>query len=373
MPVPLLDLKAQYRTIQPEIERAMIEVAREQVFILGPRVEQFERSVESMTGASHAISCASGTDAMLLALRAVGAGVGTEVITTPFTFFATAGAIANAGATPVFADIDPDTFLISPEEIARRLTPRTAAVIAVNLFGQMAPLERIRAILPPGVALIEDSAQSIGATRIIAGQEVPSGAFSDITTFSFFPSKNLGGFGDGGLMTTNSPELALALRKLRTHGSLKTYYHEIVGFNSRLDTLQAAILSVKLPYLAGWAQARARNARYYDEILADIPGLRTPVVDTHNTSVYNQYTLRAPRRDELLAWLKGRSIGAAVYYPLPLHLQPCFAFLGYEAGSMPFSELVADEVISLPVYPELGHAALEEVSDALHEFYGSAG
>jgi dTDP-4-amino-4,6-dideoxygalactose transaminase len=369
MPVPLLDLRAQHATIRDEVVAAMTEVVESQAFILGHLVEKLEREVAALSHTSCAVGCASGTDALLLALRALDCGKGDEVITTPFTFFATAGTIHNVGATPVFVDIDPDTFNILPEAAAAARTSRTKSCVPVDLFGQMAPIERIMMALP-GLPIIEDAAQTIGARRSIDGEWRMAGEIATIGTFSFFPSKNLGGYGDGGMMVTQDEGLATRLKRLRMHGGAKQYFHDEVGFNSRLDSLQAAVLSAKLPHLAAWSAKRRANAAYYSAALADLDGVRIPVIDPANESIFNQYTLRVERRDELQSFLKERGIGTAVYYPLPLHLQPCFAYLGYKKGSCPESERAAGEVLSLPIYPELTNAQLDEVIKNVRAFYG---
>jgi dTDP-4-amino-4,6-dideoxygalactose transaminase len=369
MAVPLLDLKAQYATIRDSIVNAMTKVLDEQAFILGEPVERLEREVAQLSHTTHAIGCANGTDAILLSLRALDIGRGDEVLTTPFTFFATAGAIHNVGARPVFADIEPDTFNISVPALAAALKPSTKAVIAVDLFGQMAPIESITDAAGER-PVIEDAAQSIGARRQIDGKWVMAGEAATVGTFSFFPSKNLGAFGDGGMVVTQSDEIATRVRRLRVHGGMKTYYHEEVGYNSRLDALQAAILSAKMSSLAAWSAARRKNAGYYNAAFADLDDVRTPTIDPANESIYNQYTLRVTRRDALQAHLKDLQIGSAVYYPLSLHLQPCFAYLGYKRGAFPESERAAQDVISLPVYPELKQAQLDEVINAVRGFYG---
>jgi dTDP-4-amino-4,6-dideoxygalactose transaminase len=369
MPVPLLDLRAQHATIRDEVVAAMTEVVESQSFILGPLVEKLEREVAALSHTAYAVGCASGTDALLLALRALDCGKGDEVITTPFTFFATAGTIHNVGATPVFVDIDADTFNILPEAAAAARTSRSKACVPVDLFGQMAPIERVMTALP-GLPIIEDAAQTIGARRSIDGEWRMAGEIATIGTFSFFPSKNLGGYGDGGMMVTQDEGLATRLKRLRMHGGAKQYFHDEVGFNSRLDSLQAAVLSAKLPHLAGWSAKRRANAAYYSAAFADLDGVRVPVIDPANESIFNQYTLRVERRDELQSFLKERGIGNAVYYPLPLHLQPCFAYLGYQKGSCPESERAAGEVLSIPIYPELTKAQLDEVVDNVRAFYG---
>ena len=369
MPVPLLDLRAQHATIRDEMLAAMVDVVDSQLFILGAAVETLERQVAELSHTKYAVGCASGTDALLLALRALDAGPGSEVITSPFTFFATAGTIHNVGAKPVFVDIDPRTFNIVPEAAGAARTARTKAVVPVDLFGQMAPIEDVMKALP-GVPLIEDAAQTIGARRSIDGVWRMAGEVSTIGTFSFFPSKNLGGYGDGGMMVTQDEALATRLKRLRTHGGSKQYFHDEVGYNSRLDALQAAVLSAKLRHLEQWSAKRRSNARFYDAALADVPEVTTPYVDPANESIYNQYTIRVDRRDELQNHLKNRGIGNAIYYPLPLHLQPCFAYLGYKQGSCPESERAAREVLSIPIYPELTEGQMNEVVDAVRSFYG---
>ena len=369
MAVPLLDLKAQHSTIRDSVVAAMMKVVDDQAFILGEPVERLEHEVARLSQVRHAIGCANGTDAILLALRALDIRKGDEVLTTPFTFFATAGAVHNVGARPVFADIEPSTFNISTDAIAAAIKQSTRAVIAVDLFGQMAPIEAVQDAAGD-VAVIEDAAQSIGARRKIDGKWVMAGEAATIGTFSFFPSKNLGGYGDGGMMVTQDDAIATRLRRLRVHGGLKTYHHDEVGYNSRLDALQAAVLSAKLKHLAAWSSARRKNAAYYDAAFADLDDVRTPTIDPANESIYNQYTLRVARRSDLQSHLKEKGIGSAVYYPLSLHLQPCFEYLGYRKGEFPESERASAEVISLPVFPELKQSQLDEVIEAVRGFYG---
>ena len=368
MPVPLLDLRAQHATIRDEMMAAVTGVIDSQVFILGDAVVRLEREVAELSRAKHAIGCASGTDALLLAFRALNIGRGDEVITTPFTFFATAGTIHNVGATPVFVDIEPRTFNIHPAAVKAAVTSRTKAVVPVDLFGQMAAMERFPQLLP-GMPIIEDAAQSIGARRTIGGQERMAGEMATIGTFSFFPSKNLGGYGDGGMMVTQDDALATRLRQLRVHGGLKTYYHDEVGYNSRLDALQAAVLSTKLRHLESWSERRRSNAAYYNTAFADVPEITTPYTEPMNVTIVNQYTIRCQRRDDLQRHLNEKKIGNSVYYPLPLHLQPCFAHLGYKQGALPESERASREVLSLPVYPELTRSQLDEVIGAVRSFY----
>ena len=369
MPVPLLDLRAQHATIRDDVLPALQALADSQLFILGAPVEQLEREVAELSRTKYAVGCASGTDALLLALKAVDAGRGSEVITTPFTFFATAGTIHNVGATPVFVDIDPKTFNIRPDLAGAARTSKTKAVIPVDLFGQMAAIEDVAKALP-GIPLIEDAAQSIGARRSIDGEWRMAGEVATIGTFSFFPSKNLGGYGDGGMMVTQDEAIAKRLKQLRMHGGTKQYFHDEVGFNSRLDALQAVVLSAKLPHLGGWSAKRRENAAYYDAAFADLADVTTPYIEASNESIFNQYTIRVQKRDALQAHLKNIGIGNSVYYPLPLHLQPCFAYLGYKQGACPEAERAANEVLSLPIFPELTRGQLDEVVAAVRGFYG---
>ncbi len=370
MPVPLLDLRAQHATIRDEVVGALMQVVDSQKFILGEPVERLERAVAELSKTSHAIGCANGTDALLIAMRALDIGRGDEVITTPFTFFATAGTIHNVGATPVFVDVDPETLNICPEAVRAAITPRTRAVIPVDLFGQMAALEDV-ADAAGSIPVIEDAAQSIGARRRIDGTWRMAGEYPRIGTFSFFPSKNLGGYGDGGMIVTQDDDLAARMRRIRVHGGAKQYFHDEVGYNSRLDALQAAVLLAKLPHLAGWSARRRENAVYYDRELVGIGDLRPVTVDANNESIYNQYTVRTGRRDALQKHLTARGIGNSIYYPLPLHLQPCFEYLGYRKGSMVESERAAGEVLSLPVFPELTRTQLDEVVEGVRSFFGS--
>src|SRR5690606_9378329 len=373
MAVPLLDLKRQYRSIATEIRQRMDAVIEGQAFILGRPVEELEAEIASFLDVRHAIGVASGTDALLLPLKALDLSPGDEVITTPFTFFATAGAIHNAGGRPVFVDIEPDTYNLDPSRVEDAITPRTRAIVPVHLFGQMADMKPLREIADRhGLMLLEDGAQAIGARQRIDGEWIVTGQIGTCAAFSFFPSKNLGGFGDGGMVVTNDAKLAERLRRLRVHGGLKMYHHDEVGTNSRLDALQAAVLHAKLPHLPAWSEARRRNAAWYDQRFADLERagkLVRPVVRAYNESIYNQYTLRVETRDGLREHLNARGIGNAVYYPLPLHLQPCFAYLGYREGDFPESERASQQVISIPVFPELSTEELEEVATAIEEFF----
>ncbi|MBM4040645.1 MAG: DegT/DnrJ/EryC1/StrS family aminotransferase [Planctomycetes bacterium] len=364
MKVPLLDLKAQYATLRDKVRPVVDAVMESQYFILGPEVEAFEKELAAYVGAKHAVGCASGTDAILLALMALGLGPGDEVVTTPFTFFATAGCVSRVGARPVFADIEPDTFNINPALIKKAITKKTKAILPVHLFGQCADMDPILDAAD-GIPVIEDAAQSLSSEY--KGKK--SGVLARIACFSFFPSKNLGGFGDGGAVTTNDSALAERIATLRVHGGRQKYYHDEVGINSRLDALQAAILRVKLPYLDEWSNQRAANARRYDEMLAGAKVV-TPVAKPYGRHVLNQYTIRGANRDALQKHLNAREIGNAIYYPVPLHLQKCYASLGYKQGSLPESERAAREVISIPVYPELTDQMARHVAASIREFTG---
>jgi dTDP-4-amino-4,6-dideoxygalactose transaminase len=368
--VPLLDLVGQYRAIKDEVIPALQAVIESQLFIMGPSIGQLEAKIAELSHARHGIGCASGTDALLLPLKALNLKPGDEVITTPFTFFATAGTIHNAGGKPVFVDIDPDTFNIDPAAAEAAITPRTRAIMPVHLYGQMAEMERLLQIAGRhGVKLIEDAAQAIGARRSIDGVWRMAGELGWATGYSFFPSKNLGAWGDGGMIVTSDDATADRLKKLRLHGGAKQYHHEEVGTNSRLDTVQAAVLLAKLPHLAAWSAKRREHAAYYDTALRGVSAVRTPVTAPGNEHIFHQYTLRVERRDALQAHLKAQGVGNAIYYPIPLHRQPCFADLGYRAGSLPRSEQAALEVISLPIYPELERAQLDYVVDTIRGFY----
>lgn len=368
MGIPLLDLKAQFDAIRDDVMAAVQRVIDGQRFIMGPEVAALEIAIAELVCVEHAVACASGTDALLLSLQTVEWRPGDEVITTPFTFFATAGAVVNAGARPVFVDIDPDTFLLMPDTVADAVTERTRGLIPVHLFGQMTDMEAFASVAhTAGAVVIEDAAQAIGARRRRRdGRWYTPGQIGDTAAFSFFPSKNLGGWGDGGMILSKDAGRAQRLRLLRTHGGTKMYHHDFVGTNSRLDTLQAAVLLAKLPHLTAWNEARRRNAAVYNEGLSDVEGISTPVVDPANEHVYHQYTIRvSEHRDSLLEHLRSRGIGCAVYYPVPLHLQPCFADLGYRAGQLPVAEQAVGEVVSLPIGPELRQDQLHEVIDAV--------
>jgi dTDP-4-amino-4,6-dideoxygalactose transaminase len=366
MKVPLLDLKAQYRTIRDEVRAAVDEVLESQHFILGPQVAKLESKVATYCDVPAAVGCASGTDALYLALRALNVGRGDEVVTVPYTFFATAGVIANVGARPVFVDIEPDTFNMDPAKLDHVITPRTKAIIPVHLFGQCADMLRIEAIATTArIPVVEDAAQAIGAT--CHGKK--AGAMGVIGCFSFFPSKNLGGFGDGGMVVSTDVALAEKMRILRVHGSQPKYFHALVGVNSRLDTLQAAVLLAKLSHLDKWSEGRRKVAAFYDRAFADTAQIVRPVTRPANTHIYNQYTIRVPDRDGLVKHLEAKGVGHALYYPLPLHLQKCFASLGYGEGDFPESERAARETISLPVYPELSPEARSYVAETVRSYF----
>jgi len=369
MNVPLLDLKAQFKSIKPDIMKVIETVCDEQGFILGPRVAEFEQALAKYVGAGHAVGCASGTDAIVLALMAVGVGQGDEVITVPFTFFATAGSISRLGARPVFVDIQPDSFNMDPGQIEQRITPRTKAIMPVHLFGQCADMKGINEIAKrKRVRVIEDAAQAIGAAQ--DGKR--AGVLGDAGCLSFFPSKNLGGFGDGGAVTTNDKGLGETVAMLRVHGSKVKYVHERVGFNSRLDALQAAILSVKLNHLDTWAAGRQRNAARYERLFRDaglLERVTLPKTERGNVHVYNQFTIRVHKRDELRAYLKDKGVGTEVYYPISLHLQSCYRELGYGKGSFPVSEQASEEVLALPIYAELTEDQQAHVVNTIKDFF----
>lgn len=366
-PVPFIDLVAQYQTIRDEIRETVDRCFETQQFVLGEEVSLLEQEVAAYCDSRHAVACASGTDALILALLAVGVQPGDEVITSPFTFFASAGAIHRVGATPVLVDIEPAGFNIDPEKLEQAITPRTRAIVPVHLFGQCAEMEPIwRISVRHNLPIVEDAAQAIGAEY--HGRR--AGVLGTIGCFSFFPTKNLGGAGDGGIMTTDDPEIAARLRRLRVHGDMGGYNHVEVGFNSRLDTLQAAVLRVKLRYLDAWTEGRRRNARRYGELLRQaqlLDALDLPVTLADRRHVFNQFTLRVRggQRDAIMGSLKQKSVGCAVYYPIPLHLQKCFEHLGYRAGDFPEAERAAAEVLSLPIYTELPASHLERVVDQL--------
>lgn len=394
-PVPLLDLKAQYAGIREEIREAIDRVAESQHFILGPEVEGLETEVADYSQSNYGIGISSGSDALLVALMAINLEPGDEVVTTPYTFFATAGAVARLGAKSVFVDIDPLTYNIDPKAIEGAITERTRAIIPVHLYGQVADMDPIMEIASRhNLYVIEDAAQAIGAEY--KGRR--AGSIGHFGCFSFFPSKNLGGFGDGGMVTTNDPQLADRVKLLRNHGYRPKYYNKVVGGNFRLDAIQAAILRVKLKYLDQWTEARQHNAARYRELfaeaelsirpetlaylrpngadllgqpspLAELKGIILPQEVAGGRHIYNQFIVRSGLRNELMAYLKERRIGTEIYYPVPMHMQECFADLGYRAGSFPASESAAHETLALPIYPELTDEMMTTVVEAVADFY----
>jgi dTDP-4-amino-4,6-dideoxygalactose transaminase len=366
MKVPLLDLNAQYAPIIDKIKQEINKVLETHQYILGPQVKEFEEKMTKYHGAKHAIGCASGTDALILALKALGIGAGDEVITTPFTFFATAGSIHRCGAKPVFVDIDPDTYNIDADLIEASITSKTKAIMPVHLFGQPAEMDKIMAIAKKhNLYVIEDNAQGIGSKY--DGQV--SATIGDIGTLSFFPSKNLGAMGDGGMCITNSDDFAAKLFQLRVHGENPKYIHKWVGLNSRLDSLQAAILSVKLDYLQGWSDARRHNAEYYFQHLSDIPQIKLPYIHPKAYSIYNQFTIAVENRDGLMKHLHENEIGNAIYYPLSLHLQECFADLGYKKGDLPISESCTGKVLSIPIDAALSDEQKGYIVQVIRNYY----
>ena len=370
MKVPLLDLKEQNDALRAEIEAALGRVLDTNAFILGGEVAELEKELTQYCGVRHAIGCASGSDAILLALMALDVGPGDEVITTPYSFFATVSSITRLGATPVFVDIDPATYNIDVSQVEAKITARTKAIEPVHLYGQCADMDELNEIaVARGITVVEDAAQAIGAED--GGRR--AGSMSAIGCFSFYPSKNLGGMGDGGFVTTNDEEIAARLRALRVHGAEEKYYHKYVGLNSRLDGFQAAVLRVKLPHLERWTEERRRHAARYAELFTNrglLEQIGVPFERPDARHIYNQYVIRVPnRRDELRSWLTDKGVGSDIYYPVPLHLQECFSYLGYSAGDLPQSEKAAAETLALPVYPELGAEQQEYVADVIADFF----
>jgi len=363
MSVPLLDLGAQYADIKAEMDAAIQRVLDGTRFIGGPEVSGLEEEIARYSRCAHAVACASGTDALLLSLKALEVGPGDEVVTCAYSFFASAGVVVNAGATPVFVDIDPATYNLDPHRLEAAITPSTKAVIAVHLYGQCCDLTAVRAVCDKKkVWLIEDAAQAIGAEW--EGRR--AGSVGDLGCFSFFPSKNLGAAGDGGMVVAQDAALADRVRLLREHGARPKYYHALVGTNSRLDAIQAAILRVKLKHLDRWSEKRARNATLYDQLLEG-SRIGRPFRDARARHIFNQYVVRVPNRDAVRAQMTERGIGTEVYYPVPLHLQECFAMLGHQEGDMPHSEAAARETLALPIYPELTEDQIRHVAATLRD------
>lgn len=367
MRVPFVDLKVQYEAIREELEREFQKVFEKTAFIMGPALAEFEEAFARYCRVKHAIGVANGTDALLLALKALGIGPGDEVITAVNTFIATAEAIVHAGATPVFVDCDPQTYNINVKQLEAKITPRTKAIIPVHLYGQPADMDPILELAKNrGLYVIEDAAQAHGATY--RGRK--AGSMSQIACFSFYPAKNLGAYGDAGAVVTNDDAIALTVRKLRDHGGVEKYQHDLVGYNSRLDTLQAAVLLVKLKYLDAWNRRRQENAQLYDALLAEVPGIVTPNVLEGATHVYHLYVIRVERgsRDELQRFLRERGVHTGVHYPRPLHLTPAFGYLGYRMGDFPVAERYASQILSLPMYPELTREQIEYVVECIDEY-----
>jgi dTDP-4-amino-4,6-dideoxygalactose transaminase len=365
MKVPFLDLRRQYASIKPDIDDAIAKVLSHTQFILGPEVREFEENLADYCGTEFAVGCASGTDALLLSLRAGGVKPGDEVITSTFSFFATAGVISRLGATPVFADILPDSYNIDTTQIEKLITPRSRAIMPVHLYGQCAELDPILEIARRhNLKVIEDAAQAIGA--LYEGRK--AGSIGDLGCFSFFPSKNLGAYGDAGAVVTNSGELADKIRMLRVHGSRRKYYHEMVGYNSRLDTLQAAVLNVKLKYLDQWTKKRRQHSEFYTKALGSLP-IQVPREEPTKYHIFHQYTLAVPKRDQFKEYLKQKGISCDTYYPLPLHQQQCYQELAQTNGSLPVAERKAEEVVSLPIFPELTQEELDYIAESVTCFY----
>ncbi len=365
MKVPLLDLKAQYVTVKDEILAAVSDVLESQRCIGGPKVAELEQRIAVLSDCRFAVGTSSGTDAILSSLMSLEIGAGDEVITTPFTFFATVGCIVRTGAKPVFVDIDPKTYNINPDLIERAVTRRTKAIMPVHLFGQMADMDPVVEIANKyDLVSIEDAAQAITSTY--KGRK--AGSIGAVGCFSFFPSKNLGGAGDGGMIVTNNEDLYNRLKAMRNHGSNPKYYHKFVGGNFRLDPIQAVVLLVKLPHLDDWSAARRRNAAFYDEKYAGTD-VQTPHISADCVSIYNQYVIRVPERDRLVAYLREKNIGCEIYYPRPMHLQDCFKNLGYKRGDFPEAEKAATEVLAIPIYPELTDQMKDYVANTVLSFY----
>ncbi len=370
MQVPLLDLKAQYAPIKSEVVNAILEVIESHQFIQGPQVKECEAAIAEYTGCSHAVGVSSGTDALLICLMAEAIGAGDEVITTPYTFFATAGSIARLGATPVFVDIDPATFNINPDLISDKITSKTRAIMPVHLYGQTAEMDPIAEMARAhNLMVIEDAAQALGSEY----KAKRAGSVGHYGCFSFFPSKNLGCFGDGGMVVTNDPKRAEKLSILKGHGAKPKYFHQFIGGNFRLDTLQAAVVLSKLRFLDQWTRGRRENARRYEVLFSSTDlvkeGFIQLPVAKNGKHVFNQYVIRAKQRDGLQRFLKEHSVGTEIYYPLPLHLQECFQYLGHRRGDFPESERAAEETLALPIYPELSASQAEYVVDAINNFY----
>jgi dTDP-4-amino-4,6-dideoxygalactose transaminase len=380
MKVPFFDLTPQFRFIEKEIRTALDDVLKSQQFILGPKVEHLEQAIAQYCQTRYAIGVASGSDALLLSLMALGIGFGDEVILPPFTFFATAGAVSRVGATPVFVDIDPITYNIHPSKIEEKITSRTKAIIPVHLFGQCVDMDPLLKITKgKQVFVIEDAAQALGAEYkpLQRPEGRRAGQMGDLGCFSFYPTKNLGAFGDAGMVVTDNPDLAEKIRLLRVHGSQPKYFHKWIGINSRLDAIQAAILIVKLKYLEKWTEERQRRAERYQSLFQDllpsVPGLQLPTIQYKNRHIFNQYVVRFPERNRLRQFLMEAGIGTDIYYPVPLHLQECYSFLEHRRGDFPVSERASEETLALPIYPELAEEQQAFVVDRIKAFYRNHG
>jgi len=366
--VPLLDLQAQYAPYEELVIQKVTEVIKSKQFILGDLLPQFESLVTTYAKVSYALTMSSGTDALLAALMAIDVQPGDEVITTPFTFFATAGSIARLGAKPVFVDIDPQTFNIDVNQIDSKITSKTKAIMPVHLFGQVSDMDMIMAIAKKHqLTVIEDAAQSLGAFYYSENGQKMAGSIGHMGTYSFFPSKNLGCAGDGGMTVTSDVQLHQKLKSIRTHGEVTRYHHQYIGANFRLDTIQAAVLLVKFPYLDEQNKGRQKNAAYYDLALKDL--VQTPITTLKTPSIYNQYCIRTPKRDALQKHLTDRGIGTGIYYPRPMHLQECFSYLGYRMGDFPESEKAASEILALPIYAELNNTQLSYIVEQIRSFF----
>lgn len=369
MKIPSFDLKRQYENLKLEIDQVVQEIMRKGQFILGENVSLLESEISTYCGTKYAVGVASGTDALLLSLRACGVGPGDEVITTPFTFFATTEVISNLGARPVFVDIEPDTFNIDTEKIEKVITKNTKAILPVHIFGQMCDMDKLTEIKERyNLSIIEDACQAIGA--VYNGRR--AGSIGDAGCFSFFPTKNLGAFGDGGMVVTDSEKIKDRVLMLRNHGSKKKYYHEELGYNSRLDEIQAGILRVKLKYLDSYIKRRQEIANLYSMLLSDIPYVKVPVIKEGRSHTFHQYVIRAENRDKLQKYLSDHGIGSTVYYPLPLHLQEAYKSLGYKLGDFPEAERASREVLALPMWPELTDEEVREVTEVIRSFYGKS-
>jgi dTDP-4-amino-4,6-dideoxygalactose transaminase len=376
MKVPFFDLNAQFSSIEEEIKSALDEVFKTQQFILGPKVEALEQTIAQYCQTRFAIGVASGSDALLLSLMALGIGSGDEVILPPFTFFSTAGVVSRLGAIPVFVDIDPATYNIDPSKIEMKITSKTKAIIPVHLFGQCADMDPLLKIAKENkFFVIEDAAQALGAEYkpLPNANGRRAGRMGDIGCFSFYPTKNLGAFGDAGMVVTNHPDLAEKIRILRVHGSQPKYFHKKIGINSRLDTIQAAILLVKFEYLEKWTTERQKKAERYQllfqDLLSSVNGFKLPTIQYQNRHIFHQYVIRFQERDRLKQFLMENGIGTDIYYPLPLHLQECYSFLEYRRGDLPVSEKASEESLALPIYPELREDQQEYVVDQIKAFY----